>query len=756
MMPRTFAVAWYAVLLATSPGHAQQRNSPVPAPVTDAGFAAHSAGLPALQRPRIGLVLGGGGARGGAHVGVLRVLEEMHVPVDAIAGTSMGAIVGALYASGMTVSEVERSLLTTDWSRVLSVRPDRRVREIRRKQDDPHLLVDFELGFRSGRLRVPGGLIGAHEPTLLLETLLLPVSHIHDYDALPIPFRAVATDIGTGEAVILRGGPLAQSVRASMSIPGAFPAVAIDGRLLVDGGVVRNLPIEIVRSMDVDVVIAVDVGTPLQDTTSLGSAFGLLGQTLIIVTRANADAQLEHLRDGDLHLQPDVGSVGTLDFHRIELALEAGERAARAAEATLRQLAVPAAEYDRISRARRPRDRTIIIDTVRVAAVPHYSSRAIEGRIRLQRGDTLRTDVLTQDMRRIYALGVFQQVGFDVVDEGGRDVLLVRPIEKPWGPNFLRLGFGLLNASEGHSSFDLIVNYTMTGIGPLDADLRTEAQVGLLRRVFAEFFQPLSATGRFFVAPSLEARERTAPLDFASLRVSDYDIEHLAAGFDIGRQLGPWGQVRLGIRHQKVDAEPDIRLTAPDLETRQTQYAARLLVDDLDDVAFPGAGVAGFLAVTQVDVSPHDSLTNDHARVEAGLLVARSRGPHTLVAGLEGRASVASALPVYDRLALGGLFRLSGLEPNDISGDAAALVRILYFNRTSSAGSLGLAGGLRIGGSLEFGNTWNYRKASLGNVRMAGSAFVALETVLGPLYLAYGIADRGRKSWYLLLGQAIL
>jgi NTE family protein len=347
-------------------------------------------------------------------------------------------------------------------------------------------------------------------------------------------------------------------------------------------------------------------------------------------------------------------------------------------------------------------------------------------------------------------------VGFDVVDEGGRDVLLVRPIEKPWGPNFLRLGFGLLNASEGHSSFDLIVNYTMTGIGPLDADLRTEAQVGLLRRVFAEFFQPLSATGRFFVAPSLEARERTAPLDFASLRVSDYDIEHLAAGFDIGRQLGPWGQVRLGIRHQKVDAEPDIRLTAPDLETRQTQYAARLLVDDLDDVAFPGAGVAGFLAVTQVDVSPHDSLTNDHARVEAGLLVARSRGPHTLVAGLEGRASVASALPVYDRLALGGLFRLSGLEPNDISGDAAALVRILYFNRTSSAGSLGLAGGLRIGGSLEFGNTWNYRKASLGNVRMAGSAFVALETVLGPLYLAYGIADRGRKSWYLLLGQAIL
>jgi NTE family protein len=709
-----------------------------------------------VQRPRIGLVLGGGGARGGAHVGVLRVLEELRIPVDAIAGTSMGAIVGALYASGMSVDAVESALLDTDWTRILSVRADRRSREVRRKQDDPHLLVDFELGYRDGRLRVPGGIIGAHGPALLLETLLLPVAHIRDYDELPIPFRAVATDIVSGEPVVLRAGTLARSVRASMSIPGAFPAVAMDGRLLVDGGVVRNLPVEIIREMNVDVVIAVDVGTPLQDTTSLHSAFGLLSQTMTLFTRANADAQLEHLRPGDLHLQPDVGDVGALDFHRIAQAIAAGDSAARAARDALVPFSLPEAEYRQLLESRRLPEHIVVVDSIRVEPVQDYASAAIAGRLLLQPGDTLRVDVLTQEVERVYALGVFQQVDFDVTEHDGNTVLVVRPVQKPWGPNFLRLGFGLLNGSEGRSRFDLTVNVTMTGIGGLDADFRNELQLGEQRRIFSEYFQPLSVTGRFFIAPSAGITERTSLVDNSEMRLGEYDVERLSVGLDVGSRIGAWGQFRLGVQRVKIDAEPNAGVDGPEFENSQTHYAARLIIDALDDVAFPSAGQFGQIALTQVDVSARDSITANHSRVEADLLFARTAGPHTLLAGIEGRASIASPLPVYDRFPLGGLFHMSGLEPDDISGDAVALARVIYLNRTSSVGSFDIAGGLRFGGSFEVGNAWNYREASLGDLRIGGSGFVALDTLLGPLYFAYGLSDRGNKSWYILLGPGIL
>ena len=745
--------AGMCALLLASPIAASQSDDRIPAHRVGTADSLRNA---VVQRPRIGLVLGGGGARGGAHVGVLRVLEELRIPVDAIAGTSMGAIVGALYASGMSVDAVERALLDTDWTRVLGGRADRRSTEVRRKQDDPHLLVDFELGYRDGRLRVPGGIIGAHEPALLLETLLLPVAHIRDYDELPIPFRAVATDIVSGQPVVLRTGTLARSVRASMSIPGAFPAVAMDGRLLVDGGVVRNLPVEIVREMNVDVVIAVDAGSPLQDTTSLHSAFGLLSQTMILFTRANADAQLEHLRPGDIYLQPDVADVGTLDFQRIALAIAAGDSAARATRDVLAPFTLPEAEYRQLLESRRLPERTVVIDSIRVEPVQDYASSAIAGQLRLQPGDTLREDVLTQEIERVYALGVFQQVDFDFSDQDGNTVLVVRPVQKPWGPNFLRLGFGLLNSSEGHSRFDFTMNYTMTGIGALDADLRTELQLGEQPRIFSEYFQPLSVTGRFFIAPAADIRERTSLVDNSEQRLGEYDVERLSVSLDVGSRVGSWGQFRLGVRHVKIDAEPNAGIDGPEFENSETHYAARLIVDDLDDVAFPSAGQLGQIALTQVDVTSPDSISANHSRVEADLLFARTAGPHTLLAGIEGRASIASHLPVYDRFKLGGLFHMSGLEPDDISGDAVALARIIYFNRTSSAGSFGIAGGLRFGGSFEVGNAWNYRQASLGNLRIGASGFVALDTLLGPLHFAYGLADRGNKSWYILLGPGIL
>lgn len=227
-----------------------------------AGEPADTAG-DASQRPRVGLVLGGGGARGGAHIGVLKELERMRIPVDAIAGTSMGAIVGGLYATGMSAAELESLIGSLDWAGALTDKPDRADLSFRRKQDDAQVPVDFELGLRGASLVLPKGVVQGQKLDLLLRELTLGVSHVHDFDELPIPFRAIASDIEKGEIYVMERGDLARAIRASMSVPAVFTPVRIDGRLLVDGGLVGNLPVDVMQAMGVDIVIAVDVEFPL-------------------------------------------------------------------------------------------------------------------------------------------------------------------------------------------------------------------------------------------------------------------------------------------------------------------------------------------------------------------------------------------------------------------------------------------------------------------------------------------------------------
>ena len=231
-----------------------------------------SAASPDASRPRVGLVLGGGGARGAAHIGVLMELERLRVPVDAVVGTSMGAIVGGLYASGMSAADLQVLVSTLNWADALSDSPDRSDLGFRRKQDDEEFPMKLELGLSGRNLSLPQGAIQGQALDLLLRELTIDVSHIDDFDRLPIPFRAVASDLVTGKPYVMGSGDLAQAIRASMSVPGAIAPVAIDGHLLVDGGIVGNLGVEVMQAMDVDVIIAVDVEFPLYEFDELSSA----------------------------------------------------------------------------------------------------------------------------------------------------------------------------------------------------------------------------------------------------------------------------------------------------------------------------------------------------------------------------------------------------------------------------------------------------------------------------------------------------
>ncbi|MGB5325638.1 MAG: patatin-like phospholipase family protein, partial [Pseudomonadales bacterium] len=298
-----------------------------------------SANAAVLERPKIGLVLSGGGTKGGAHIGVLKVLEEQGVKPDYIVGTSVGAIIGAMYASGLSAAEIRDAIGAIDWRDVLIDDPPRATVPIEMKRGDFDYLVRSKPGFSMGQLKFPLGLSQGQKATRILKTLLSAGAGVENFDKLAIPFRAVATSLETGEAVVLSRGDLARSVRASMSLPAVFAPVLIDGQYLVDGGVAANLPIDVVRDMGAQIVIAVDISSPLRNRDDINSVIDVSDQLVNIMTRRNVDEQVRTLGPRDILIKPGVSEIAILDFERTLEAYEPGYNAASAQSERLAELA---------------------------------------------------------------------------------------------------------------------------------------------------------------------------------------------------------------------------------------------------------------------------------------------------------------------------------------------------------------------------------------------------------------------------------
>ncbi|HNI11702.1 MAG TPA: patatin-like phospholipase family protein, partial [bacterium] len=457
--------------------------------------------LNTTYRPRIGLVLSGGGARGMAHIGVLKILDELRIPVDVIAGTSAGAIVGGMYASGMDVAEIEKFARDIDWKDMLNDKPSRDFRSFRKKTQENENLMGFEVGFRSWNVVFPQGVIAGQKLSFTLKTITLPVSGIQDFDALPVPYRAVATDIATGERVVLRGGNLAEAMRASMSIPGVLAPVEINGRLLVDGMFVQNLPIDVAQAMGADVIIAVDIGAPLMDRSHLNSVLGITAQVMNMVTTENVNQQAALLTNKDVLIRPDIGSVSVADYLQADAIITDGEKAARQWIPMLRRFSVSDEIYNEFRKKIRTRRKTHDrIDFIRIGKNIGQDPR-IYHRLKTQPGSSLNMKTLKADLTRIYALGDFEKVDFDIVTEDTSRGLLIDGRWKSWGPNYLRFGLTMATDLEGHSSVNALADYTMTRRNQLGAEWKHLFRVGQNPTYFTEWYQPLDFKGNFFMAP---------------------------------------------------------------------------------------------------------------------------------------------------------------------------------------------------------------------------------------------------------------
>ncbi len=366
--------------------------------------------------PKIGLVLGGGGARGASHVGVLKVLEENHIPIDYIVGTSMGAIVGGLYSSGMSPKEMEEVFKSADWDDLFTDRLSEEELSFRNK-GDRRKFIDLEVGFKNGKVVFPKGIISGHKLSFLLKSMILPATSVEDFDLLHIPFRAIATDIETGETVVLKSGDLAEAIRASMSIPGVFTPVEINGCVLVDGGAVNNLPIDIAREMGADIIIAVDVGTPLAKRDELNSALDITMQVIGIMAHQNVERQLSQIQKKDILIRPDLGDIATMDFAKVEEVIPLGEEKAQEFTKELEQYSLSKDRYKGfLDSQRRDELEDVRIDFVKVKEPTRVATQAVEERIKTKPHSTLSTETLKKDLRGIYSIGDFEHVDFYLIE----------------------------------------------------------------------------------------------------------------------------------------------------------------------------------------------------------------------------------------------------------------------------------------------------------------------------------------------------
>jgi NTE family protein len=460
------------------------------------------------KRPKICLVLSGGGARGAAHVGVIKVLEELRIPIDCIAGNSMGALVGAAYASGNDVTDLEKLIdgLSTDL--LFRDSPPRSEIQIRRKMEDRSLLFSPEIGINSlGGDVFPRGIVSGVQ----IENVFRRITArgYRDFDKLPIPYRAVATNLVTGQEVVFDKGELAAVMRASMSVPVAIAPTVVDGKLLVDGMLVDNMPVDVARSMGADIIIAVNVGTPLKTRQELGSILGVAGQMLSILTEQNVEAAKAALRPTDILISPDLGNFSTGDFDNLSAIVPTGEAAARKMTDQLSKLSLSPEEYalyrKGIPELAPPDLRPV--DEIRFNKMKNVNPEYALSLMNTEPGKPLDQRVLDQDMRRIYGTGDFEHVGYNISDDQGQHILTVNAEEKSWGPNYVRFGLGLNSDFKGDSNFNVQVRHRKTWLDSLGAELTTDFQIGQTNMVRSEFFQPLDNGHHFFVAPSVSYKQ---------------------------------------------------------------------------------------------------------------------------------------------------------------------------------------------------------------------------------------------------------
>lgn len=711
-------------------------------------------------RPCVGLVLSGGGARGFAHVGVLKVLEKLGVRIDVVTGTSMGSMIGGAYAAGYSAAEIEQIVCSVDWDRMLATRPERRLLSWRRKAEDSMGLSSAAIEIDAhGEAKLPQAVVPSQELDIFLMRHTGTVSMVQDLSDLAVPFAASATDLVTGERVVMQSNcTLGTAMRASMSVPGAFAPMEYEGRLLVDGGLVDNLPVDLAREMGADVIIAVNVGTPLSGRDELQSVLGVMSQMVKLLTEQNVTRSLHSLKASDVLITPDLSGLSSTDLKRSAEIVERGEKAAHLAQIALSRFARPASEWKTWDVERRAfiRDKPFrmehVLSEVRVEGSEAVASERVISAARLPLHQPLTNEAIEEGARRVWAEGYFNSLIYRFEPgPDGTEVLVLEPQERSEGYSTVRIGGSLETDFKENHSYNVVFAHTWHLLNPWGAEWRNEVAFGDRHRIRSELYQPLGADSSWFV--EAEGSYERTPFDVYvdGDPVMRWRNEQLDARLMLGREFSELGHAGIlgGWLRMKAIREIGDRDLRYDSGVRSTPYVGgEVVLDTLDDVDFP---TRGFRFSAEGKLTDGDANGRSPYIFHTEALVPYSVGPWTAMLRLEkGRSSQADAFQ------LGGAFHMSGSPNGRWTGSDYEYARITLSRRFPTKFLEGLP--VWVGAGFEIGRAYNAGEpagleSSDSRWRTAGSIYAGLDSMIGPLYMVLGRTHDEGSALYFYWGH---
>ncbi|EGQ8525866.1 patatin-like phospholipase family protein [Vibrio parahaemolyticus] len=760
-MSRYFTL-WVSLFLIATPSVAQVKNEDTP------------------TRPKVAVVLAGGGAKGAAHIGVLKALEEMHIPVDIITGTSMGAYVGGLYATGMSADEIESFIYSVDWNSGYRDRVDRSQRRVRDKEYEDRYQITTDLGLRFGEVRAPTGVVQGQNMLRVLRETTGNLGRFDSFDELAIPYRSVATDILELDEVVIGNGYLVDAMMASMSVPGALPPYKLNGHMLVDGGVVNNMPVDVARAMGADVVIAVDISTDYKTEDDFTGLFTVADQLSNYLVRRSTQQQVETLQEQDVYIRPNVGQMETVEFDKMPWAFQSGYDITREMESKLAGLRLSNAEYQKyIDHKQEVRKKLVygddrVVDEIVIVNNTHYSDVLLTNRLELETGRKIETAEIEKAVENLYALDRFELITYHFEEVDGSNLLVFDVNEKSWGPNYLNFRFFLEDDFDTDSQYGIGMSTNFTNLNSHGAEMALNVEMGTDKLIEAELYSPVLSSQEFFVAGkvaySSEGRNLPVSDDDSSLSsVNDFlpvSYTEFVSEIAIGIQPTLWQELRLGGRYSSGSIELSTLASVGNLDFERRGLFANYRLDTLDDFAFPTRGLLVDLEyLVSHDTSPEeigqskpkDIVEDTVYEIDARFKGAMSYQRHTLVGQAEySFVQSKNSSITLDPRELGGFLHLSGIPRNSLIGQNLFFSSLVYRYKWFDNDFGLFEAPVYVGASLEHGGTWSDNDLKLNEAPLynAASIFFGVDSPIGPIMLAYGRTEQDMEAVYLIVGTS--
>ena len=705
--------------------------------------------VPPKGRLTVGVALEGGGALGQAHIGVLKYFEEHHIPIDYLAGTSMGGLVGGLYATGKSSEQLTQLVKTADWDLLLGGETPYEDLSFRRKEDARDIPNSIEIGLKHGPT-LPPGLNTGEQVTLLIDRETLPYSSIKSFDDLPIPFRCVSTELVSGTAYVFKSGSLSDAMRATMSIPGVFAPVRRDNQIFVDGGMVDNLPTDVVRKMGADVVIGVHLQISPATAKEIQSAFGILGRSVALII---AETEIRGMEGADLMVKADVQKYSTLDYAKSNELMAIGYSAAQEKAALLKPFELDEAAWADYLKEKESRVRTKIgvPQFVRVVGVEGDSRINMEKFLSPLAGKPVDTKELDQLLTRLVGVGRYGSITYDLIEDHGKTGLLVRVNEKSYAPPTLRPGFEINGTQPDNVTFTFASRITAMDVAGFRSEWRTDFSFGETYGLRSELYRPFQPFGKWFFTPIAGASRGAFYIYNHNNPKAVYRLDRAEGEFDVGYGISRFSEVRVGYEGGYADAS--LRLGTPDFNSYSGNIAAlhaRYIIDHTNEPVIPTQGYylqSNFYYYNQF---PNARQAFPTLEINAQYFQQVFKRDSIFIIG-SGGSTFGYHNTGVPQFFLGGVGRLTAYGLNELLGNQYFVGRVGYLKKVFTLPPF-VGRDVYVIGYGEVGKIYN---DPLGAPKLSGDGAAGLlaDTALGPMFIGGSVGDTGHSKWFFQLGR---